>query len=309
MKFFVIGDVTVDHLYFLERIPLGGEEVSPIRSTLLPGGAGGTMAYYLARLDHGAQLAARVGSDPFSEVALRGLREQKVDLSSVQHDTDALTSTITIMVTPDAERAMISSGGANRNLDAAGLKRKDVESADALLVSAYSMIGGLQREYAVKAVNAAKKAEVPVFIDLGTGAVNAAGPKLLDIVKAADYLLMNQLELARVTGTDGISEALAGLHTRGVHNVVVKVGAMGSIVWTPDETELVEGYDVDGVVDSTGAGDAFTAAFAHGILLGYDMRRAARYANVAGALVATHVGAQSTPLSHADLLERMRVRA
>ncbi|HWG83877.1 MAG TPA: carbohydrate kinase family protein [Deinococcales bacterium] len=306
MKFYVIGDVTVDHLHFLDRIPAGGEEVTPQRSTLLPGGAGGTIAYYLARLGHKVTLAARVGADPFREVALRFLREEGVDLAAVQEDKEALTSTITIMVTPDAERAMISSGGANRNLDAAQLKKKDIEGADGLVVSAYSMIGGLQREFAIKAVAAAKKAEVPVFIDLGTGAVNAAGTKLLEVVKGADYLLMNQLELQRITGREGISEALEGLHEHGVNSVVVKVGALGSIVWTPTETELLEGYDVDGVVDSTGAGDAFTAAFAHAVLSGFDMRQSARYANVAGALVATAVGAQAMPLSHQDLVTRMR---
>ena len=306
VKFYVIGDVTVDHMYFLDRIPGRGEEVTPTRSVLLPGGAGGTIALYLAQLGHKVTLAARVGADPFREVALRRLREAGVDLGAVQEDADALTSTITIMVTPDTERAMISSGGANRNLDAAQLKRKDVEGADGLLVSAYSMVAGLQREFAMKAVAAAKKAEVPVFIDLGTGAVNAAGTKLIENVKVADYLLMNQLELLRLTGESSISAALGGLHSQGVRNVIVKVGAMGSIVWTPDETELLEGYEVDGVVDSTGAGDAFTAAFAHAILAGMDIRRAARYANVAGALVATRVGAQSGAFTHADLLERSK---
>ena len=305
MKLYVIGDVTVDHLYFLERIPAPGEDVSPLRSSLQPGGAGATMSLYLAQLGHTVTFAGRVGDDPFAQLALAGVQAAGVNLSAVQRDRDVLTSTITIMVTPDAERAMISSGGANRNLDAAELKKKDLETADALVVSAYSLIGGLQREYAIKAIDTAKKAGVPVFVDLGTGAVNSAGTKLLEGVKHADYLLMNQLELLRLTARDSISEALEGLSDQGVQRVVVKVGAMGSIVWTPKETELLEGYAIDDVVDTTGAGDAFTAAFAHSILAGNDMRRAARYANVAGAVVATTVGAQSAKLSHADILERL----
>lgn len=306
MKFYVIGDVAVDHLYFLERIPGPGEEVAPVRSILLPGGAGGTLAYYLAQLGHDVTLAARVGIDPFRDAALSRLRELKINLASVQEDSEAMTSTITIMVTPDAERAMISSGGANRNLDAAKLKRKDIESSDALVMSAYSMIGGLQREFAIKAAAAAHKAQVPVFIDLGTGAVNAAGTKLLDAVSIADYLLMNQLELLRITGATSISNALEGLREHGMQHVVVKVGAMGAIVWTPEETELIEGYEVDEVVDTTGAGDAFTAAFAHAVLQGYDMRQAARYANVAGAMATMNTGAQSTVVTHQDLLARLR---
>jgi ribokinase len=290
----------------LETIPSPGQEVSPSRSTLLPGGAGGTIAYYLARLGHEVSLAARVGADAFADVALRNLRTAGVGMGLIQSDPNTLTSTITILVTPDAERAMISAGGANRNLDAAALKKKDLEAADALVMSAYSLIGGPQREYALKALQTAKKINLPVFIDLGTGAVNAAGQKLIDNVKGADYLLMNQLELLRMTETEGISEALIKLKSQGVGNVVVKVGPLGSIIWTPEETELIEGYEIDDAADSTGAGDAFTSAFAHGIMLGYDMRHAAKYANIAGALVASKVGAQSAAISHADIIERLK---
>ena len=268
MKLFVIGDVTVDHLYFLERIPRAGEEAMPIRSTLIPGGAGGSLAYYAAQLGHQVTLGARVGNDPFQEVALSKLKAVGVDLSAIQKDENTLTSTITIMVTPDAERSMISAGGANRNLDAAELPKKAIEDSDAMIISAYALVSGMQREYTVKAMQLAQKLKIPIFIDLGTGAVNTAGTKLLEIVKSADYLLMNQLELARITGHTSISDALEGLHAQGVHTVVVKVGSMGAIVWTPEDSELIEGYEIDGVADSTGAGDGFTAAFAHAILLG-----------------------------------------
>ena len=305
MKFFVIGDSTVDHIYFLKHIPTPGEDVAPTRSTLQPGGAGSTMAYYLAQLGHEVHLAARVGNDPFQALALQGVQAAGVKLDAVQKDSSELTSTITILVTPDAERAMISSGGANRNLDPAELNQKLLESCDALLVSAYSLIGGSQREYAMQAMEIARQAKVPVFVDLGTGAVNAAGTQLVEVVKSADYLLMNQLELSRITARDSISASLEGLRERGINRVVVKVGAMGSIVWTPTETELLEGHFIDGVIDTTGSGDAFTAAFAHAILEGLPMRQAARYANVAGAIVATHAGAQSANLRHDNILERL----
>lgn len=301
MKFFVIGDVTVDHLYHLERIPGPGEEIAPIRASMQPGGAGGTISVTLARLGHNVVLAARVGQDPFADYALRLVREEGVSESAVQVDDDHLTSTITVMQTPDGKRAMISSGAANRQLDAAKLKKKDVESASAIIVSAYSLIGGPQREYAVKAIAYAKKAGVPVFIDLGTGAVNAAGERLMDSVVGADYILLNQHELLRLTGTHSISTALAALQERGASKVIVKVGAMGSIVWTPEETELVESIEIEDVVDTTGAGDTFAAVFAHAVLSGMKLSKAAKAANAAGALAATKVGAQSRPITEADL--------
>jgi ribokinase len=302
LKFFVIGDVTVDHLYHLKHLPAPGEEVSPIRATMQPGGAGGTISVTLARLGHTVLLGARVGEDPFAEYALSKVRESGVSESAVQRDPEVLTSTITVMQTPDGKRAMISYGGANRQLDAAKLKKKDIDSSDALIVSAYSLISGPQREYTLKAMGMAQKAGVPIFMDLGTGAVNAAGTGLMDTVVSCDYLLLNQHELLALTGTPSISIALQMLGKRGAQKVVVKVGAMGSIVWTPEETELIDPVKVgDAVVDTTGAGDAFAAAFAHAVLSGLPLSSSALAANAAGVLSATSVGAQTRAITAAEL--------
>lgn len=304
VKFYVIGDVTVDHLYHLDRLPAPGEEVAPRRATMEPGGAGGTISVTLARLGHTVTLAARVGNDPFAEYALDRVRESGVVQTAIQRDPDHLTSTITVMQTPDGARAMISDGAANRQLDPTKLKKKDIEGADALIVSAYSLTEGPQREYALKAIEAAQKAKkpVPVFVDLGTGAVNKVGTDLIENVIGADYLTLNQQELLALTNTTSISAALAQLGEAGARRVIVKVGRLGSIVWTPTETELVDPIRPEGkVVDSTGAGDTFTAAFAHAVLTGQPLAQAARTANAAGALAATRVGAQARPITPADL--------
>lgn len=304
MKFYVIGDVTVDHLYHLTHLPTPGEEIHPQRSSMQPGGAGGTISVTLARLGHSVTLAARVGEDPFAQYALAQVKESGVNESAVQTDPEHLTSTITIIQTPDGGRAMISDGAANRQLDPSKLKKKDVESSDALIISGYSLTEGPQREYALKAIELAKNAKkpVPVFIDLGTGAVNKVGTKLLQDVVDADYLTLNQHELLALTGTGNLSAALAKLGEAGVSKVAVKVGKLGSVVWTPQETELVDSIRPENpVVDSTGAGDTFTAAFAHCVLKGQSLAQAARAANVAGALASTSVGAQSQKITTADL--------
>jgi ribokinase len=72
-------------------------------------------------------------------------------------------------------------------------------------------------------------------------------------------------------------------------------------VITPELTELIEAFEVDGVLDSTGAGDYYTAAFAHAIMRGDDLLHAARLGNIAGALNTTMVGAQSYPITAEEL--------
>lgn len=300
-KFFVVGDVTVDLMYFVEELPEAGGDATVSQSLIEPGGAGGTMAVTLARLGHDVKIATRVGTGPFSEVALRNILQSGVDTTYIQRDSGILTGSVILLITPDAQRTMISSVGASRNLDASAINPEAITSCDALVMSAYSLVGGSQRDYALKALEIAKKAKLTTFIDMGPGAVNALQDELIDLVQDVDYLLMNQKELFALTGEGSISEAIAGLREQGISRVIVKVGEKGSIVITPEHTELIEAFDIKGVVDTTGAGDYYTAAFAHGVMQGYDLPYAARIGNVAGALNTTQIGAQSTRIDAATL--------
>lgn len=303
-KFIVVGDMTVDLMYFVDQLPEPGGEVTVTRSVLEPGGAGGTIATVLARLGHDVKIATRIGTGPFSELALKNVLAAKVDVSLVQRDSELPTGSVIIFITPDAQRTMISSPGASRNLDAAELEPEAIRACDALVMSAYSLIGGMQREYAVKALRIAREAGLTTFVDMGSGAVSALRDRLISLVQDVDYLLMNQHELFTLTGENSISDAVAGLAAHGIERLIVKVGEMGSIVITPELTELVEGLVVDDVVNSAGAGDYYTAAFAHGIMEGYDLRDAARLGNVAGALNVTTIGAQSAEIG-TEALERL----
>ena len=274
-----------------------------MRAVLEPGGSGGTVATVLARLGNDTRIATRVGIGAFAELALRNAVQAGVDLRLVQRDEVHQTSSVTLIVTPDAQRTMISAAGASRYLDSAALRAEDVADRDALVLSAYSLIGGRQKEYALRTLELAREHRLTVFVDLGTTAVLALGARLLDHVAEADYLLMNEYELYALTGQSTITGAVASLRDAGVENLVVKVGENGSILFTSELSELVEAHDVDGVVDSTGAGDYYTAAFAHAVMSGYDVLSAARMANVAGALSTTKVGAQSVVFDAARLEE------
>ncbi|AEV15816.1 PfkB domain protein [Thermus sp. CCB_US3_UF1] len=301
MRFFVLGDVSVDLLFFVERIPEPGEEIPSRRALMKPGGAGGTLAAQLASLGHRVYLAGRVGQDPLAELALSRVQEAGVDLRHLQEDPDHTTSSVLILVVPGGERAMVSAEGASRYLDPALFKPRYLDQADAVVLSAYALVGGPSRSYAVEVLEAARKREMPIFADLGTGAVRAAGQELLKYLRGVAWLLMNQTELLALTGAASLSEGVARLRQEGFSHLAIKVGAMGSIVVTPQGEELLEPFPIEDIVDSTGAGDAYTAAFAHAILSGKSPLEAGRLANLAGALAATAIGAQGRLLRLEDL--------
>ena len=284
-------------MYFVKELPEKGGETNVTKAVLEPGGAAGTLATILAKLANQVSLASSVGVGPFAELALSEIKKAGVDISKLQYNQDKQTSTVTLLITPDGERTMISSAGASRQLDSSLLQEEDITSSDALVMSAYSFIGGKQREYSLKAFEIAKKNNVKTFIDMGSGAVNALEDNLIPLLKGVNYLLMNQHELFTLTATDSISDAVADLSKHGIENIIVKLGAMGSMVITPDNTELIEALELDNIVDTTGAGDNYTAAFAHSIMQGKSLLEAAYFGNVVGALSATIISAQKTDLS------------
>lgn len=291
-SFIVVGDATVDQMYFVDELPELGGEVFASRASMEPGGAGATVAAALSRLGHHAKIATRIGQGAFSELALKYIRKTGVDMSLVQYDDLLQTSSITLVITPDAQRTMIGSPGASRELNASDLRREDIASADALVMSAYSLVGGFQREYALKAFDIAKEERLTTIVDMGSGAVDSIRGNLTELFSGVDYLLMNEHELFALTQQDSISEAVDLLARQGIERVVIKLGAQGSMVVTPEENAFVDPLDREDIIDSTGAGDYFTAAFAHGIMKGYSTLHAARLGNIAGALNATAIGAQ-----------------
>lgn len=303
-QFLVIGDATVDQMYFIDALPEVGGEASATHAVMEPGGAGGTIATALARLDHDVAIATRVGTGPFSALALKNLRSTGVDMTLVQSDPYLQTSSVTILITPDGQRTMIGAAGASRDLDARALRPEHVDRRDALVMSAYSLISGPQRNYSLRALQIAKDAGVRVFVDMGTGAVNALQEGLLPLLEGVEVVLMNERELFTLTGESSISDAVSGLRARGIDQVVVKVGEMGSIVVTPERSELVEAFAIDGVLDTTGAGDVYTAAFVAAVVEGHDLLQAAWLANVAGALTTREIGAQRIVIDRELLLQQ-----
>ena len=85
-------------------------------------------------------------------MALKNVLESGVDNCCLQRDEKRQTGSVTLLVTPDAQRTMISSSGASRYLDPEEISTDEIASCDALVMSAYSLLGGQQREYAMKAL-------------------------------------------------------------------------------------------------------------------------------------------------------------
>jgi ribokinase len=133
---------------------------------------------------------------------------------------------------------------------------------------------------------------VPVILDAG-GSGGAVMPALLPLV---DILSPNEHELAVLssmpTGTnEEVLSAARTLQAKGAHTLLVKLGGRGAMLVPEQGKPVIHGAFEVKVVDTTGAGDCFTAAYAVATVGGMQPQARLRFACAAAALSVMRKGA------------------
>jgi ribokinase len=295
MRLLVIGSVNMDLVVRVDHVPVPGENVRGERLEMIPGGKGANQAVACARLGADTTFLARVGDDPFGRRLVDGLADAGVRTDAVETVTGCASGAAMILVEAGGENAIVITPGAN-----GWLGPDDVDAARALIADADAVV--LQLEIPADTVGRA----IRLAREVGTPTVVDAGPPRLPVDEAvleADVLTPNEAEAAALLGVEAgarSAEDLARmLLDHGPGAVVVKAGARGAVVADEGRLEHVPAYPID-PVDTTAAGDAFTAALAVAVVEGTDLVAAARRANAAGALAARRLGAQpSMPTAEA----------
>ncbi|MFI5378142.1 MAG: ribokinase, partial [Tepidisphaerales bacterium] len=190
-----------------------------------------------------------------------------------------------ITVAESGENSIVVSPGANGRVSP-----RDVENAGELIQGAAAAVIQLEipLETVERAISVCRKHRVWTILD--PAPVPAAGlpPELYQV----DILSPNQSEAQALAGRKGDDRALGRmLLERGPGMVVLKRGAEGALIFEGGQVRSVRPFKVE-AVDTTAAGDAFTAGVAVGLGEGMKIGDAVRFANAAGALCCTRLGAQ-----------------
>jgi len=282
----VVGSANTDLVVRGERIPRPGETVLGGALVRAAGGKGANQAVAAARLGAAVSLVARVGDDDFGRDALAGYAREGIDISHCRVDPDAPSGVALILVDVHGENAIAVAPGANGRLSPADVDAAApaIRSADLLLLQLETPLPTV-----LHAARTARAAGVPVLLDPAPAPPDGLPAELVALVS---ILKPNATEATRLAGhADDAAAAARRLVGLGPGLVIVTLGADGALVATADGVGHVPAYPVR-AIDSTAAGDAFTAALAVGLAEGRPPLEAARRAAAAGALAATRPGAQ-----------------
>lgn len=292
----VVGSINADIVLQVERMPQSGETISAESLSTFPGGKGANQAAAAARLGHPTVFLGQVGQDANAAMLREALQQSEVDTQHMR-TVDGPSGTAMIMVDSAGENTIVIVGGANTADWAFTSDTKEVlRGAGALL---------LQREVPehvnIQAAQLAREAQADVVLDCG----GAEGDIAADLLRLVTILSPNETELSRLTGLptstdEEVTAAADDLIRRGVQQVLVKLGAKGSVL-VREEGVVRQPIVSAGqpVRDTTGAGDCFTAAFAVAILQRQDAASALKFAATAAGICVTREGAMpSLPWKH-----------
>ncbi len=309
-RILVLGDSNVDIMGRVKGWPEPGEDCLAQKLEIRCGGVGANCALGLAGWGVAARLVGCIGQDIFSEYVLKVLEENMVDVRCVQRTGAAMTGMFYINVTPDGERTFFGGRGANAHLRLPPLKAGLTMGAAAAHIAGHSFLDRGPAQVAKHLIKTIHARGGGVSLDVGMEPSKSIPQKILQMARSVDILLVSLDEAAALTGTRDPFRAFQSLRKTGAREVVLKVGRRGCLTGESGRPLLVPSFTVR-AVDSTGAGDAFVAAFLQARLRGWPTIDGAIAANAAGALATTVVGAgQNLPGQHevAALLRAQRLK-
>ncbi len=303
----VIGSLNADLVLRTPRLPLPGESLIGTERLSMPGGKGANQAVAAARLGGRSALVGRVGDDSDGRWLREKLREEGVDDRLIAVDAERATGLGVIILEGSGQNRILVYPGANMGMTAGDLGpafAPDAGEPPDIVVLQLEVPGGI----VVEACRLAAARGLPIVLDAGP-----AQPFPLEELSGLTILTPNETETLALTGVDpgrpgGAEEAAMILQRRsGAHEVVIKLGERGALLHSQGRSESFPANRVE-VIDPTAAGDAFTAELALQYAAHGDIRRAVHYANIAGAITVTRLGAQPSLPSAAEVEEFAEMR-
>ncbi|MER6376240.1 ribokinase [Streptomyces sp. RLB3-17] len=279
----VLGSTNMDLVAYVAKAPQRGETVTGREFRTIPGGKGANQAVAAAHAGSDVSMIGAVGADAFGSQLRTTLEHSGVDTDHLR-TTEGPSGTAHIVVDDEGGNEIVVIPGANGTVDhLAPGDEALIAGADALL---------LQLEIPLAAVLAGAEAarRHGVRTILTPSPVQSLPPELLASI---DLLVPNEHEAAALTGLTDPRDAATALLDQ-VPEVVVTLGAAGSLYASRGAEPFTVPAPRVTAVDSTGAGDTFVGTLAVALAEGRPMRAALAWASTAASMSVQRPGASSS---------------
>lgn len=296
----VVGSMIYDFVTYADRLPQKGETVLGKTFGMFTGGKGANQAVQSGLLGAETYMIGRVGHDFMGDRIKDALIKSGVHIEYIVTENEKSTGCCCIHVDKHGDNAIIIVPNAST-----ACSDEDVNAAADLFKRGNILLIQLETNYKVVLYSMKKAKEAGMQIILNPAPCQ---PVTDDIFEMADYFTPNETEAEYYSGflksdydtETWLSLVAQALHKKGVSTLIITLGDKGAYYSNMLTMGIIDSYQIEGV-DSTAAGDAFNAAFAVAIIEKMELKDAIQFANAAGALCASKIGAQVSLCNRAEL--------
>lgn len=290
-RILVVGSSNIDFVLNTPYIPAPGETlISEGSYAFTPGGKGANCAVAAASFGAEVTFCSRVGDDAYGDRLISLFAERGIDTRYIKVDRLEQTGLAVVMVEKDGTNRIVTYSGANKRIN-----DSDVEAAFSCYPDAVISQFEIQPEAVIAAARCAAYEGAKFILDAGAARSNFP----LDKLEQVEIFTPNENETEILTGIrpnnleNCLRASIALCNKVDIKYVVLKLGARGCYVYDGKYCDLISPCEVP-VVDTTAAGDVFTAALTAEYLRTGEILPSARFANAAGALAVSKRGAISS---------------
>lgn len=288
----VIGNVALDILcYPVNEVPRY-HSMTFDRSAIAPGGCGSNAAIGLAAQKINTALIACIGTDLPGDLALRVWERFAVNTDHIIRLDDQPTGVSVGLVDSDAQPRFVHTSGTNQFLtpDSLPLDTLLQPSIKAVHFAGFFLMAAMLNRKLAPILGQLKRAGKQISLDVQQ-TVRLSQPDILwHLLPDIDIFTCNRMEAEQLTGCSDEVSAASYLHQKGARTVIVKLGHQGCFLSMRQEQLRISAPQVN-VIDTTGAGDAFSAGLIASLLRGEQLIESCRWANAVAANVVTYFGA------------------
>ena len=266
---------------------------------------GGAMLSAIAaqRLGWKTAVVGKLCRDAFSDYCIDVLEKTGVDSSHVTRSEKDTMSLTFALVRQSGDRHFLGRMGSNnRTLTPEDFDLSVVTHAKIVSYGSFLVLPGLDQEMP-RIFRTARQAGALTVADCANDSYQQGAETVLRCLPEIDYFIPSQVEAEYLTGEHEPAAMARFLLERGCRNLIIKLGEQGCYVTDGAAARIIPAFSVPYVSDTTGAGDNFVGGFMAGLLEGFDLFEAARYANATAAVSVTGPGGEGALQSKMQVLE------
>ena len=245
--------------------------------------------------------SCKVADDDNGAFYLRDLAAAGVATPSHIVPPAGITGKCLVMITPDAERTMNTFLGISAELSVAEIDHDALVQSNFAYIEGYLVTSPTGRAAAIQLRQRAQEAGTKVAMSLSDPAmVQFFRDGLLEMIgERIDLIFCNRDEAIGFTQSADFASACVALQ-QYARQFAVTCGADGAVVFDGEQLHQVEAPKVK-AIDTNGAGDMFAGAFLYGLSRELSFPEAAKFANLAAAMIVTQYGPRLRAEQHASL--------